>query len=83
MVFIRKDKDNNTYNLAGLVGSFGFTTAGAIAGGYFLGSYLDKKLGTVPWFMMLFVLLGIIGSFVEFYRLIKKLTNENKKDDQR
>ena len=70
-------KDNETYRILGLVGSFGFTTAGAMAGGYFLGSYLDKKLNTAPWFMLSFIILGIAGSFIEFFKLIKKLSREN------
>lgn len=70
-------KDNETYRILGLVGSFGFTTAGAIAGGYFLGSYLDRKLNTAPWFMLSFIILGIAGSFIEFFKVIKKLSREN------
>ena len=69
---------NEAYRIIGLVGSFGFTTAGAMAGGYFLGSYLDKKLNTAPWFMLSFIILGIAGSFIEFFKLIKKLSRENK-----
>ena len=72
-----KNKDE-VYRILGLVGSFGFTTAGAMAGGYFLGSYLDRKLNTAPWFMLSFVMLGIIGSFIEFFKLIKKLMGESK-----
>ena len=72
-----KNKDE-VYRILGLVGSFGFTTAGAMAGGYFLGSYVDRKLNTAPWFMLSFVMLGIIGSFIEFFKLIKKLSGENK-----
>ncbi len=68
---------NEAYRIIGLVGSFGFTTAGAMAGGYFLGSYLDKKLNTAPWFMLSFILLGVAGSFIEFFKLIKKLSREN------
>ena len=68
---------NEAYRIIGLVGSFGFTTAGAMAGGYFLGSYLDKKLNTAPWFMLFFIILGIAGSFIEFFKLIKKLSREN------
>ncbi|MCF6155838.1 MAG: AtpZ/AtpI family protein [Candidatus Brocadia sp.] len=81
MPLIRKDKskDNETYRIVGMIGSFGFTMAGAIAGGYFLGSYLDKKLNTYPWFMLVFIMLGIIGSFIEFFKLIKKLLGENNK----
>ncbi len=71
-----KNKDE-VYRILGMVGSFGFTTAGAIAGGYFLGNYLDKKLNTAPWFMLSFMLLGIVGSFIEFFKLIKKLSREN------
>lgn len=76
LLFIKKD--NETYRILGLVGSFGFTTAGAIAGGYFLGNYLDKKLNTYPWFMLIFIMLGIIGSFIEFFKVIKKLFDKNK-----
>ena len=68
---------NEAYRIIGLVGSFGFTTAGAMAGGYFLGNYLDKKLNTAPWLMLTFILLGIAGSFIEFFKLIKKLSREN------
>ena len=71
-----KNKDE-VYRILGMVGSFGFTTAGAIAGGYFLGNYLDKKLNTAPWFMLSFIILGIAGSFIEFFKLIKKLSREN------
>jgi len=70
-------KDNETYRILGMVGSFGFTTAGAIAGGYFLGNYLDKKLNTAPWFMLSLIILGVVASFVEFFKLIKKLSREN------
>ncbi len=78
MHLIKKDKDGETYRVMGLVGSFGFTAAGAVAGGYFIGSYLDKKLNTSPWLMLLFIMLGIIGSFIEFFRAVKTLFGENK-----
>ena len=71
------DKNKNeVYRILGIVGSFGFTMAGAVAGGYFLGSYLDKKLNTAPWFMLSFIMLGIAGSFIEFFKLIKKLSRD-------
>ena len=71
------DKNKNeVYRILGIVGSFGFTMAGAVAGGYFLGSYLDKKLNTAPWLMLSFIMLGIAGSFIEFFKLIKKLSRD-------
>ena len=71
------DKNKNeVYRILGIVGSFGFTMAGAVAGGYFLGSYLDKKLNTTPWLMLSFIMLGIAGSFIEFFKLIKKLSRD-------
>jgi len=72
-------KDSETYRIVGLVGSFGFTTAGAMAGGYFLGSYLDRKLNTSPWFLIIFIILGIVASFIEFFKLVKKFIGENEK----
>ena len=73
-----KNKDE-VFRILGIVGSFGFTTAGAIAGGYFIGSYLDKRFNTAPWCMLSFIMLGIAGSFIEFFKLIKKLSRENNK----
>ena len=71
------DKNKNeVYRILGIVGSFGFTMAGAVAGGYFLGSYLDKKLNTAPWLMLSFIMLGLAGSFIEFFKLIKKLSRD-------
>lgn len=48
-----------------------------MAVGYFLGSYLDKKFDTSPWIMVILIMLGVAGSFIEFYRLIKKLFAED------
>ncbi|MDN3513437.1 MAG: AtpZ/AtpI family protein [Candidatus Brocadia sp.] len=70
---------NEAYRIIGSVGSFGFTTAGAMAGGYFLGSYLDKKFNTTPWCMLSLMMLGIVGSFIELFKLIKKLSRENNR----
>ena len=72
------ENKDEVYRIIGMVGSFGFTTAGAMAGGFFLGSYLDRKLNTAPWLMLSFIVLGVIGSFIEFFKLIKKLSGESK-----
>ena len=69
------NKDSDTIRILGLVGSFGFTAAGAMAGGFFLGSYLDRKFNTSPWCMLALITCGITGSFIEFFKLIKKLSN--------
>lgn len=77
MSFLKNDGE--AYRIIGVIGSFGFTTAGAVAGGYFIGSYLDKKLNTYPWLMLLFMILGIVASFIEFFKMVKKLLGENEK----
>ncbi|HCN20538.1 MAG TPA: hypothetical protein DIS73_09750 [Planctomycetia bacterium] len=47
---------------------------GSIVGCYFVGSYLDSRFGTTPKLMITFVMLGIAAGFVEFYRVLKKLS---------
>ncbi len=74
LLFDKNDGDSETYHILGAVGSFGFTTAGAIAGGYFLGSYLDNKYNTPPWFLLSLIILGVVASFIKFFKLIKKLS---------
>lgn len=52
---------------------------GSIVGGYFVGSYLDSRLGTAPWLMLTLLLMGIIAGFLEFYTVVKKIQEEEDK----
>jgi len=62
------------------VGSFGFIMAAAIFMGYYLGTYIDRKLNTEPWFLLLFLILFIIGAFIKFVQSTKEVSGkkENK-----
>jgi len=62
-----------------LVGSFGLMMGAAILLGYYLGSYIDHKLGTSPWFMLIFLILFMMGAFIKFIQSTKEITNEPKK----
>ncbi|MBO8168514.1 MAG: AtpZ/AtpI family protein [Thermoanaerobacteraceae bacterium] len=43
--------------------SFGITMALSIFLGYYGGSWLDNRLGTEPWFLLVGILLGVAVSF--------------------
>lgn len=40
--------------------SIATTLAGLVGGGYFLGRFLDQRIGTQPWLQLLLMLLGLI-----------------------
>jgi len=44
--------------------------------GWFIGDWLDSKLGTRPYLMYLFLVLGFVAGFRELYRIIKKFGND-------
>lgn len=47
---------------------------------FFLGNFIDKKLGTSPLFMFIFLLLGIGAAFRNMYILsIRSMPNPKKK----
>lgn len=68
----------DTYIAYGRAISLGFFMVGAIVGCYFAGSYLDSRFGTAPKLMIIFVLMGIAAGFMEFYRVLKKLSANKK-----
>ena len=79
---LKQSKKNNFKGSLGAlsqVGSFGFIMAAAIFMGYYSGSYIDRKLGTEPWFMLLMLMLFIIGAFIKFVQSIKEVSD--KKED--
>lgn len=44
----------------------------SIAVGLFFGYFLDKKLGTAPWLLLIFTVLGIASGLISLFRVIKK-----------
>jgi len=48
----------------------------AIAIGVGIGSYLDKRLGTAPWLLILFFLFGTVAGFRNLYRAMKRMERE-------
>lgn len=40
--------------------SIATTLAALVGGGFFLGRFLDQRLGTQPWFQLLLILMGLI-----------------------
>ena len=61
------------------ISSFGFLMAGSILFGYFTGNFLDGYFDTSPIFLVLFIILGIVGGFMEYLKIIKKVINNKKK----
>lgn len=57
----------------------GFFMVGSIVGGYLVGSYLDSRFDTSPWLMLALVFMGIASGFLEFYRVAKKIQEEEEK----
>ncbi|MFQ5869113.1 MAG: AtpZ/AtpI family protein [Candidatus Zixiibacteriota bacterium] len=44
--------------------------------GYFLGSFLDEKLGTEPYLMIVFIVFGFVAAGKEVYELIRRSAKE-------
>jgi F0F1-type ATP synthase assembly protein I len=46
--------------------------------GYFIGNFLDKKLHTEPYLMMVFIFFGFAAAGRGVYNLIKRASEESK-----
>jgi len=65
---------------AGAVAGFGLQFALSILLFLFAGQWIDRKLGTAPVFLMVFVFVGAGASFYSFYR---KLMGRQRRDGER
>jgi ATP synthase protein I len=52
--------------------SLGLVLPSGIAVGFFIGYLLDKWLGTRPWLLLIFTILGIVSGLLSLIRGIKK-----------
>ncbi len=66
----------STFRALGLTSGIGFVMAACLAGGYYLGCYLDSKFGTGPWLLIVCLLLCMTAGVVEICNLIKKAVKE-------
>ena len=50
--------------------------------GFFVGSWIDRKANIYPWFTIIFVGLGFVGSAREVFRLLKEVLKEDEEENQ-
>lgn len=67
-----------TVRSVSLIASFGFTMAAAIFLGYYLGSYIDERLDTAPWFLLICLLLFIAAAFIKFLQSVREVNNDKE-----
>jgi ATP synthase protein I len=65
------------------ISSMGIALGLTIFGCFFIGLYLDRKLGTAHFFTFLFLLIGILAGFKNIYGLIKKSSGDEKPVDEK
>ncbi|MCK5124784.1 MAG: AtpZ/AtpI family protein [candidate division Zixibacteria bacterium] len=46
--------------------------------GFFGGNWLDEKFGTEPYLMIILILVGLLASGKETYKLLKQLTDDSE-----
>lgn len=66
------------WTLMGLGWYIGLSIALPVLGGW----WLDRKAGTMPWYTLLGLVLGLVLAFAGTYRMLRELEEEqsNKKD---
>ena len=65
------ENGGRTRSLADLL-TVGTVLVACILLGYFLGNYLDRRLGTSPWMLVVGVLLGTAAGFVQLFRTVSR-----------
>lgn len=66
----------------GLLTAVPFILAIAPLIGYFFGTFLDRRLGTSPVFMIIMIILGFVAGGRQVYRLVNLASRESDREDQ-
>jgi ATP synthase protein I len=80
MFFSSKDKSSGAMGVLGTVGTIGMQLVVATFIGLAMGYYLDKWLGTDPWMLIIFLLLGIVTGFRDVYREAMRLQRSSDEE---
>lgn len=63
--------------------SIGLLLPSSIVVGLFFGYFLDKWLGTGPWLLLTFFILGVVSGFLSLFRALRKFKDDSADDDGR
>lgn len=69
--------DRKLARKAWLASSIALVLVVSIIIGWAIGSWLDARLGTTPWLMLVFTLFGIIAGFIEMIKIAQQLSKED------
>ena len=61
----------------GFASSIGILLVACTVVGWLFGTWLDKRLGTEPWMMLVFSVLGIAAGFYETFRFIIRMSKDS------
>lgn len=62
-----------------IYGAAGIQLAISVIAGLAFGSYLDKRLGSLPWLTAIGVILGFVGGLVNLVRILGSFHGERKR----
>ena len=74
-----RKKGRTDYRQLGLLGTIPFLIAVSPVIGYFIGKWIDEKLGTDPIFMVVFIGLGVAAAIKETVKIIKEASRDSEK----
>lgn len=78
MFFPKQGKPSPAMELLSTAGTIGLQLVSATFIGLALGYFLDKWLGTSPWLLVIFLLLGIVAGFRDVYREARRIQRMDK-----
>nr|MBN2278682.1 AtpZ/AtpI family protein [candidate division Zixibacteria bacterium] len=73
----KKAKGRNQIRQLGLLGTIPILLVVGPVVGFLIGRWLDSKLGTEPYLLILFLIFGFIASGREIYGIIKKAEQDS------
>ena len=74
-------KRRSSYRQLGILGTIPILIAVGPVVGFFIGRWLDEKLGTEPFLLILFLIFGFIASGKEVYKLIRQAEEDTDKEN--
>ena len=76
----RKADTYKWIKIAGLLSFLPFVLVAGPLAGFYLGSFLEKKIGLQPYLSILFIIIGFAASLKETIRIIKLALQAQDKD---